>query len=134
MMKEMYHNTVYGNTVKKYRNISLYVFSVSWHPYSPALTNKRYWPRCRLLFFVFLIGPKNTNLVENVEIMLPVKFCWIPFSGSEEKLKMWKNNDDGQTDGRQTTHDHNSAHEPFDLPTLKFWDISLETHIFFVWA
>ena len=30
---------------------------------------------------VFLIGPKNTNLVEDVEILLPMKFCWIPFSG-----------------------------------------------------
>ena len=30
---------------------------------------------------VFLIGPKNTNLVENVEILLPVNFRWIPFSG-----------------------------------------------------
>ena len=30
---------------------------------------------------VFPIGPKNTNLVENVEILLPVKFGWIPFSG-----------------------------------------------------
>ena len=30
---------------------------------------------------VFLIGPKNTNLVEDVEILLPVKFRWIPFSG-----------------------------------------------------
>ena len=31
--------------------------------------------------FVFLIGPKHTNLIEDVEILLPVKFCWIPFSG-----------------------------------------------------
>ena len=31
--------------------------------------------------FVFLIGPKNTNLVEDVEILLPVKFRLIPFSG-----------------------------------------------------
>ena len=30
---------------------------------------------------VFPIGPKNTNLVEDVEILLPVKFRWIPFSG-----------------------------------------------------
>ena len=30
---------------------------------------------------VFLIRPKNTNLVEDVEILLPVKFRWIPFSG-----------------------------------------------------
>ena len=29
---------------------------------------------------VFLISPKNTNLVEDFEILLPVKFLWIPFS------------------------------------------------------
>ena len=29
---------------------------------------------------VFPIGPKNTNLVEDVEILLPVKFRLIPFS------------------------------------------------------
>ena len=29
---------------------------------------------------VFLIGSKNTNLVEDLEILLPVKFCWILFS------------------------------------------------------
>ena len=28
----------------------------------------------------FPIGPKNTNLVEDFEILLPVKFRWIPFS------------------------------------------------------
>ena len=31
--------------------------------------------------FCLLIGPKNTNLVEDVEILLPVTFTWIPFSG-----------------------------------------------------
>ena len=30
---------------------------------------------------IFLISPKNTNLVEDFEILLPVKFLWIPFSG-----------------------------------------------------
>ena len=30
---------------------------------------------------VFPVGPKNTNLVEDVEIFLPVKFRWIPLSG-----------------------------------------------------
>ena len=30
---------------------------------------------------VFPIGPKNTNLVEDIEILLPVKFRRIPFSG-----------------------------------------------------
>ena len=37
---------------------------------------------------VFSIGPKNTNLVEGVEILLPVKFRWIPFSGFGGKSKM----------------------------------------------
>ena len=30
---------------------------------------------------VFPIDPKNTIMVEDVEILLPVKFCWFPFSG-----------------------------------------------------
>ena len=30
---------------------------------------------------VFPISPKNTNLVEDIEILLPVKFRWILFSG-----------------------------------------------------
>ena len=29
---------------------------------------------------VFQIGQKNTKLVEDVEILIPVKFCWIPWS------------------------------------------------------
>ena len=36
---------------------------------------------------VFPIGPKNTNLVEDIEILLPVKFRWIPFSGFRGELK-----------------------------------------------
>ena len=36
---------------------------------------------------VFPIGPKNTNLVEDVEILLPVKFRWIPFSGFREEVE-----------------------------------------------
>ena len=43
---------------------------------------------------VFPIGPKNTNtnLVEDVEILLPGKFCWIPFSnfrGDVENVKVY---------------------------------------------
>ena len=30
---------------------------------------------------VFPIGPKNTNLEEDVKILLPVKLRWFPFSG-----------------------------------------------------
>ena len=36
---------------------------------------------------VFRIGPKNTNLVEGVEILLSVKFRWIPFSGFREEVE-----------------------------------------------
>ena len=36
---------------------------------------------------VFLMGPKNTNLVEDVVILLPVKFLWIPFSGFREEVE-----------------------------------------------
>ena len=39
---------------------------------------------------VFPIGPKNTNLVEDVEILLPVKFRCVEFrtAVAEEKSKM----------------------------------------------
>ena len=49
---------------------------------------------------IFPIGPKNTNSVEGVEILLPIKFCWIPFSGFREEvenMKVYK----GQTDDGQ---------------------------------
>ena len=36
---------------------------------------------------VFSIGPKNINLVEDVEIYLPVKFHQIPFSGFREEVE-----------------------------------------------
>ena len=32
----------------------------------------------------FPICPKKTNFVEDVELLLPVKFCWLPFSGFRE--------------------------------------------------
>ena len=37
--------------------------------------------------FCLLISLKNTNLVEDVEILLPVKFLWIPFSGFREEVE-----------------------------------------------
>ena len=37
-----------------------------------------YWNNENL---VFPITPKNTNLVEDVEILLPVQFCYFQFSG-----------------------------------------------------
>ena len=35
----------------------------------------------------FPISLKNTNLVEDIEILLPVKFHEIPFSGFKEEVK-----------------------------------------------
>ena len=37
---------------------------------------------------VFLIGPKNTNLVEDIEILLPVKFRWILFCDFREEVEI----------------------------------------------
>ena len=37
--------------------------------------------------FCILIGPKNTNLIEDVEILLPVKFRWIPLSSFREEVE-----------------------------------------------
>ena len=36
---------------------------------------------------VFLTGPKNTNLEKDTEILLPVKFCWIPLSRFRGEVK-----------------------------------------------
>ena len=38
--------------------------------------------------FYLLFGPKNTNLVEDIKILLPVKFRWIPFSSFRGKVKI----------------------------------------------
>ena len=35
----------------------------------------------------FPIGTKNKNLVEDIEILLPVKFRWIPFSGFRGEIE-----------------------------------------------
>ena len=37
--------------------------------------------------FCLLISLKNTNLVEDFEILLPVKFRWIPLSGFREEVE-----------------------------------------------
>ena len=38
-------------------------------------------------YLIFLISPKNAKLVEDVEILLLVKFCWILFSGFGGKVE-----------------------------------------------
>ena len=50
--------------------------SCTWEQCATFLRNRPRWT------FLFTDRPeKNTNLVEDVEIFLPVKFRWIPFSG-----------------------------------------------------
>ena len=41
---------------------------------------------------IFPIGPKNTNLVEGVEILLPVKFRRILFRGFREQVENFSAN------------------------------------------
>ena len=50
-------------------------------------------------YFCLLIGPKNTNFEEDIEILLPVKFHWIPFSGFRGEVKNVSAN---QRPGRQS--------------------------------
>ena len=53
-----------------------------WATYcAPEYNVPPFWRIGQCGHLVFPIGPKNTNLVEDVEILLPVKFCWILFSG-----------------------------------------------------
>ena len=42
--------------------------------------------------FCLLIGLNNTNMVVDIEILLPVKFHWIPFSGFRGEVKNIKAN------------------------------------------
>ena len=48
----------------------------------------------------FPIGPKNTNLVDHIMILLPVKFRRIPFSGLREEVKSVSAN---QSSGRPSS-------------------------------
>ena len=67
--------------------------------FAPSEKSKMYQPiRGQGGHFVFPIGPKNTNLVEGIEILLPVKFRWIPFSGFRGKVENVSAN---QRPGRQ---------------------------------
>ena len=42
--------------------------------------------RAAILVFSFNLPKKPTNFLEDVEILLPVKFCWIPISGFREEV------------------------------------------------
>ena len=48
---------------------------------APEYNVPRFWGISQGGHFCFLIGPKNTNMVEDIEILLPVKFRAISISG-----------------------------------------------------
>ena len=43
---------------------------------------------CQDGHLVHRIGPKNTNFVDSVNLLLPVKFRWIPFSGDRGEVNI----------------------------------------------
>ena len=57
---------------------------------------------------VFPIDPKNTNLVEDLKILLPVKFLWIPLSSFREV----KNVSSNQRPGRPSCFYVSAIHRP----------------------
>ena len=72
---------------------------------------------------VFPIGPKNTNLVEEVEILLPVKFRWIPFSGFRKEVENVSAN---QRPGRPSCFSdrpekHKLGRGGWDLASCRVW-------------
>ena len=75
---------------------------------------------------VFPIGPKNTKLVEDVEIFLPVKFHWILFSGFWGEIENVSAN---QMPGRPSCfynrpEKHNLGRGHWDLAS---WQVSLNS-------
>ena len=72
---------------------------------------------------VFPIGPKNTNFLEDVEILLPVKFGWILFSGFRGEVENVSAN---QRPGRPSCFSdqpekHKLGRGGWDLASCKVW-------------
>ena len=58
-------------------------------------------------------GRKTTTLVRDLEYFIHTKFHQNPSSGSGEEVENVNSlMDDGRTDGRRTTRDHNRSLEP----------------------
>ena len=74
--------------------------------------------------FVFSICQKNTNLVEDVEILLPVKFHWIPFSGFKGEVEnVSANKRQGRPSWFSDRHENTNLVEDveFLLPVMFPW-------------
>ena len=70
---------------------------------------------------VFPIGPKNTNLEEDVQILLPVKFRWIPISGFRGEVKTVSSN---QRSGVEGHHVFPINQEKYKLGGRGLWDLA----------
>ena len=102
---------------------------VAFHPVVSEEKSKMSQPiRGQGGHLVFPIGPKNTNLVEDVEIMLPIKFRWIPFSGFREEVENVSAN---QRPGRPSCFSdrpekHKLGRGRWDLPSCKVLSNSVQ--------
>ena len=65
---------------------------------------------------VLPIGPKNINLVKDVEILIPDKFRWIPFSGCRGEIENVSAN---QTPGQLSCFSDRPEKHKLDYRTLK---------------
>ena len=74
-----------------------YIYINWWTPPPKGPHNVHLSTMCHLLWWIgqggnfnlFIFRPqKNTNLVEDIKILLPVKFRWVPFSGFRGKVKI----------------------------------------------
>ena len=61
--------------------------------------------------FVFPINPKNAKFVEDFEVLRPVKFRLIQFSGLRGELENVKVYAERRTDGRRTMRSDKSPFE-----------------------
>ena len=95
--------------------------------------------RPAILFFP--IGLKNTNLVEDIEILLPVKFLWILFSGFRGEVENVSAN---QRPGRRSCFSdqpkkhklgrrvkHNKGNSSVALGGVKWRSLNLQKELFF---
>ena len=80
-VRDIKHATHFINTI--WNENSFQILYVHKRPKGPHIVH----PSTICHHFCLPDRPKNTKLVEDVEILLPVKFRWIPFSGFRGEIK-----------------------------------------------
>ena len=75
-------STLFQRRIHTYSYMSIYQQEAQRATYrAPEYNVPPFWGIGQRGHFCLLIGPKNINSEEDVEILLPVKLRWIPFSG-----------------------------------------------------